>query len=198
MSRVRKATYYEILGIDRNSSVEQIRSQFQDLHRFWSQMARANASQAEAQILEITRAFSVLSDPEERQKYDLSLDFEFVLLDGKTKDPDMEEAYDVYRSTHKKTYQEILNEFSFFKDELGDTLWLLKTTTVYLVLSLLVYSLLVLSISFLPESWVEKNAKWRNYLIPVYIVVSALGYLCLRKFFLNPKLRKRKESRKLN
>ncbi|TGN08394.1 DnaJ domain-containing protein [Leptospira ilyithenensis] len=199
MPKVRMETYYETLCVSRTAKQEEIISQYEDLKGFWVSLLPKVPFEAETKLIELTRAFQVLNNPDNRKHYDESLDFDFVLLDGKTKDPEMEEAYSVYRATHGKTYIEILTEFSRFKEELGDTLWMLKTSTLYLLGILFVYTILTLSLSFL-ETWTRNYETFyqntNRYLVPAFLVLGSAGFLLFRNFFLIPKAKQRKELRK--
>ncbi|TGL57537.1 molecular chaperone DnaJ, partial [Leptospira ognonensis] len=115
MALVRRETHYEILGLDRNASASLVQRQFLELQSFWEALAIESPFESELKLIEIQNAFSILSDPNLKQTYDETLDFEFVLLDGKTKDVDIEEAYEIYRQNQPKTYQEILKDFQKFK-----------------------------------------------------------------------------------
>jgi len=199
MPKVRKETYYEVLCISKTANNDEILAQFENLKGFWVTLLPNAPLEAETKLLELTRAFQILNNPKDRKEYDESLDFDFVLLDGKTKDPEMEEAYSVYRATHGKTHQEILTDFSRFKDELGDTLWMLKTSTLYLLGILFAYTIITLSLSFL-ESWLRNYETFyqfmNKYLIPGFLTVGSVGFVLFRNLFLIPKAKRRKELRK--
>ncbi len=70
-----KRTLYEVLGVDADASVEEIRGAFRELTRthhpdlFQGEERR----RAEARFQEITEAFNVLSRPDSRERYDKEL-----------------------------------------------------------------------------------------------------------------------------
>lgn len=198
MARTKRETFYGILGVTKETSKENLDLIYSRELEFWQKLDEAGIPEAKDKIIELTRAYITLSDPEKKQEYDKQLDFEFVLLDGKTKDPDMELAYDVYRLSHQKSYQEILREFTKFREEMGDTLWILKKTTIYMVFNLLAYSGFVLFHSFLIETE-EKGKVWTdhtsNWISGIFLLLSAIGYLIFRFRFLKKELEKRKEKR---
>ncbi len=202
MALVRRETHYEILGLDRNASASLVQHQFLELQSFWEALAIESPFESELKLIEIQNAFSILSDPILRQTYDETLDFEFVLLDGKTKDVDIEEAYEIYRQNQPKTYQEILKDFQKFKIDLGSTLWLLKSTTLYLIFSLFAYSGIVLLFSILDErfgTFNHENFKhMKNIIVPVYLVFAFTGYIIFKKYVQLPLLKKRNEEMKQN
>lgn len=202
MALVRRETHYEILGVDRQASESTIKKQFVELHSFWESFAVKSPHESELKLVEIQNAFSILSDPNLKQSYDETLDFEFVLLDGKTKDADIEEAYEIYRQNQPKTYQEILQDFQKFKIDLGSTLWLLKSTTLYLIFSLFAYSGIVLLFSIIDERYETLNHEnlkhMKNFLVPVYLVFAFVGYLVFKKYVQLPLLKKRNEELKPN
>ena len=68
--------YYEILGVDRNATEEDIKKAYRKLAAKWHPDRWVNASEeekknAEEKIKEINEANSVLSDPEKRSNYDM-------------------------------------------------------------------------------------------------------------------------------
>ncbi|TGK53575.1 molecular chaperone DnaJ [Leptospira kanakyensis] len=198
MAWTKRETYYAILGVTKESTNATIEAIYLKELEFWQRLEGAGILEAKEKILELTRAYLTLTNPIKRKEYDSQLDFDFVLLDGKAKDPEMEEAYDVYRLGHNKTYQEILVEFSKFREEMGDTLWVLKKTTIYMVLNLLLYSALILIHSLWitntdeEKKWIDAASGWGS---GIFLVLSAVGYLVFRFRFLKKELEKRKEKR---
>jgi molecular chaperone DnaJ len=61
--------YYEILGVPRNASQEEIKSAFRRLARQYHPDV-SDAPDAEERFKEINEAYGVLSDPEKRRRYD--------------------------------------------------------------------------------------------------------------------------------
>ena len=62
--------YYTILGVDRGSSAEMIRRAYRKLARKYHPDLNPNDKEAERKFKEINEANEVLSDPENRKKYD--------------------------------------------------------------------------------------------------------------------------------
>ncbi len=62
--------YYEILGVDRSASKEDIRKAFRKLARKYHPDVASDKATAEARFKEINEAYEVLSDAEKRAKYD--------------------------------------------------------------------------------------------------------------------------------
>ena len=67
--------YYEILGVDKNSSIDEIKKNFRTLSLKWHPDRHANESEdkkkeAEEKFKEIAEAYAVLSDPDKKRKYD--------------------------------------------------------------------------------------------------------------------------------
>lgn len=61
--------YYQILGIDRNASTDQIKESFRSLAKKYHPDVSKELD-AEVKFKEIQEAYSVLSDPDKKQKYD--------------------------------------------------------------------------------------------------------------------------------
>jgi len=67
--------YYDVLGVDKNASKDDIKKAFRKLSKKWhpdlhTKDSEADRQQAEDKFKEINEAYSVLSDPEQKRKYD--------------------------------------------------------------------------------------------------------------------------------
>ena len=61
--------YYEILGVDKKASIDQIKKNYRNLARKWHP-DKNPSKEAEQKFKEITEAYAVLSDKEKRERYD--------------------------------------------------------------------------------------------------------------------------------
>ncbi|MGK7344808.1 MAG: DnaJ C-terminal domain-containing protein [Candidatus Nitrospinota bacterium M3_3B_026] len=62
--------YYDILGVDRNATVEQIKKAYKNLAKRYHPDRNPDDKQAEEKFKEISEAYAVLSDKEKRAQYD--------------------------------------------------------------------------------------------------------------------------------
>src|SRR5262245_42818715 len=62
--------YYEILGVPRSASDEEIKKAFRKLARKYHPDVAKDKKEAEARFKEINEAYEVLGDPEKRKRYD--------------------------------------------------------------------------------------------------------------------------------
>src|SRR5213082_323745 len=62
--------YYELLGVPRSASDEEIRKAFRKLARQYHPDVAKDKKTAEERFKEINEAYEVLSDPAKRKKYD--------------------------------------------------------------------------------------------------------------------------------
>ena len=63
--------YYEILGLDKNASEDDIKKAYRHLAKKWHPDANPdNKKEAEEKFKEIGEAYSVLSDPQKKKNYD--------------------------------------------------------------------------------------------------------------------------------
>lgn len=65
-----KRDYYEVLGIGREASTEEIKKAFRKLARQYHPDANSGDENAEEKFKEIAEAYEILSDPEKRANYD--------------------------------------------------------------------------------------------------------------------------------
>ncbi|MCB4756005.1 MAG: molecular chaperone DnaJ [Elusimicrobia bacterium] len=65
-----KRDYYEVLGVLRNASLDQLKSAYRNLALKFHPDKNQGNKEAEEKFKEVNEAFSVLSDPEKRKAYD--------------------------------------------------------------------------------------------------------------------------------
>src|SRR5690554_5610281 len=65
-----KRDYYEVLGVKRNASADEIRRAHRKLVRQYHPDVNKDNKAAEEKFKEVQEAYDVLSDPEQRKRYD--------------------------------------------------------------------------------------------------------------------------------
>lgn len=101
-----KRDYYEVLGVSRDASQEEIKSAFRRLAKQWhpDRHPSEKKKEAEEKFKEIAEAYEVLGDPEKRRRYD-SFGFEGL------------------RGTDVGEYETIDEIFDLFSRRFGDSLF---------------------------------------------------------------------------
>jgi molecular chaperone DnaJ len=102
-----KRDYYEVLGVERGASADDIKKAFRKL-AFQYHPDRNKEADAEEKFKEVSEAYAVLSDAEKRQQYDT---FGHAGISGRYS------TEDIFRGAN---FQDIFSEFGFnFEDILG-------------------------------------------------------------------------------
>ena len=65
-----KRDYYEVLGVERTCSAQELKSSFRRLALQYHPDKNAGDKKAEEKFKELSEAYEVLSDPEKRARYD--------------------------------------------------------------------------------------------------------------------------------
>jgi len=65
------ADFYELLGVSRQSTADEIKRAYRQRARQLHPDANPDDPNAEAQFKEVARAYETLSDPQRRQQYDM-------------------------------------------------------------------------------------------------------------------------------
>lgn len=74
-----KRDYYEVLGVDKNSTVEEIKKAYRKLAVKYHPDRNQDNAEAEVKFKEATESYEVLSDPQKKQAYD---QYGFAGVDG--------------------------------------------------------------------------------------------------------------------
>jgi len=87
--------YYEILGVDRNATDEELKKSYRKLSLKYHPDRNPNNKEAEEKFKEVSEAYQVLSDKEKRQQYDT-----FGTIDGSGFNMDAEDIFKSFFGNH--------------------------------------------------------------------------------------------------
>ena len=65
-----KRDYYEVLGVDKNATEDELKSAYRKKAKMWHPDLHPGDAEAEKNFKEVNEAYGVLSDKEKRQRYD--------------------------------------------------------------------------------------------------------------------------------
>jgi molecular chaperone DnaJ len=100
-----KLDYYDLLGLSRNASQEEIKNAYRSLALKYHP-DRNKRPEAEEKFKEVSEAYAILSDPEKRREYDAS---GFEGIDKQYKQEDI---------FNRKNFHEVFSEFGFDANDL--------------------------------------------------------------------------------
>ncbi|MCC5813176.1 MAG: DnaJ domain-containing protein [Leptospira sp.] len=130
----KRPNYYEILGVDRDSTQDLINERYKYLCEHNEMLSRMDPwLRIEESIVEQSRAYKVLGDPRSRKNYDKKIDFDIVVLDKEIDKTDLAEVSLNYKRYCAAHYEDLVNKFNTFKKEMNESLWLIKTTSIFLI-----------------------------------------------------------------
>src|SRR2546421_13026325 len=110
MAKVHQRDYYEVLGVSRTASIEEIKSAYRKCAlKYHPDRNPENKADAEIKFRESTEAYSVLSDPQKRQIYD---NYGHAGLSGQPAGVD-------FNGTIFQDFHDIFGDFFGFEDMFG-------------------------------------------------------------------------------
>lgn len=112
----RKRDYYEVLGVSRKADENAIKKAYRKLAKKYHPDTNAGNAQAEQKFKEVTEAYTILSDPEKRKRYDR---FGHAAFDGSGSQG---ETYSDYtgNGVYQEYHFESGNMEDIFEDFFGD------------------------------------------------------------------------------
>lgn len=151
--------YYQILEVEKNASDKEIRDSYKTLiKKYHPDIYTGNKEFAEKITAELNEAYKVLSSPEKRAEYDLSLLPPTPSQNNSNIDPNIEKKYEYYQKVYENTYtaqeeaeeqenwnQKFKKKLYTFVDE--HTQSLSYKSKVFIVFSIIFVALLITLIS---------------------------------------------------
>lgn len=177
-------TYYEILDLSRDSSQWEIEKRYLEFCKFLNEENFANAlPNSQDVILEATKAYQVLSNPILRSNYDKTLDFDVVILDKEIEKTDLREASIAYKKLCAEHYELISNRFNHFKKEMNESLWLIKTTSLFFFINVFIS----LAFTYIIYNYLEPRINYFSYnfdlktgMIPISVILLSFNFILFK------------------
>lgn len=184
--------YYEVLGVSRTASSEEIYERYLELCQKNEMIRRMDPwLPIQWNILEESRAYSTLSDPVSREKYDKKIDFDIVVLDKEIDKTELAEVSLEYKKSIALYYDELLNRFHYFKKEMNETIWLIKTSSIFFVLDLILSFIL----TYFLYSYLQENKPYlfnsvKQWTFGIFSLIATINFYIFRYFWQLPRKKK--------
>jgi DnaJ-class molecular chaperone len=106
-----KANYYKVLGVREDASQEEIKKAYRRLAKEYHPDSRGGDKAAEEQFKKISEAYSILSDEQRRQQYDLRRQGGFIGSDGFDFQGSSTGSYGVHFGEDMGDIEDVFNNF---------------------------------------------------------------------------------------
>lgn len=189
-------TFYETLGVPFDATFEQIKQAYIDGIFSYSQHGIYSENQEwNMFILEFTRAYTVLSDKNLREKYNRTLDFDIVILDKNIDKTELAELSNQYKKFSSNNYDKILYNYNKFKLEMNETLWLLKSSSIFFFFNILfsfssIYTIMLITEQSLKFKYIFKHLYTHSIFLSFTMVIT--NFILFRLFWQGPILKKKR------
>lgn len=189
----RKPNLYEILGLRMSASQEEIYHRYEILCKRNEMLQRMDPwLPIQEDIIEETRAYLILSEPNLRKKYDKSIDFDIVVLDKEIDKTDLADISMDYKRSCALHYDKLVVRFNYFKKEMRESIWLIKTTSIFIIIDVILSAI----ITYYGMVYLEKNklslySDLKPWAFGIFSLVSMIVFLIFKYLWQNPKLKKK-------
>jgi cellulose synthase/poly-beta-1,6-N-acetylglucosamine synthase-like glycosyltransferase len=177
-------TYYELLEVDRYADTKSIRSAFHSkIQEFLAEPNLGQLPGGDNYYLDLIRAYSVLSDSKKRESYNKSLDYDVVILDSKIDQTELKKVATDFKQYCSFHYYEMTRNFEYFKNEMSESLWLIKSTSLFFFLNVFIsigLSLIFLYLSGIGLLTGPVSNFLRENLILVNMIILFFSFLLFR------------------
>lgn len=189
-------SFYEILGISFDANPEEIEQAYINAIFSYNQLGIQSKNQEwNSYILEITKAYTILSDQILREKYNRTLDFDIVILDKNIDKTELAELSIEYKKYSSSQYDKILFNYNKFKIEMNETLWLLKTSSVFFFFNILFCFSSLYTIMLLTENSFRYNYIYKflyTHSISLSFAMIVINFILFRFLWQEPILNQKR------
>lgn len=182
--------YYKILGVHREVNLKELENKFLEKTQELEQLhSKEPWFPYQESILELSKAFFTLSNPDLREQYDQKIDFDVVVLDSNIDKTDLAKISYEYKKYYIKNFDLMTRRFEYFKKELNKSLWMIKVTSIFFIVSAILSAIVTYYYYFSWKPQTESTfLEFKNFGFLFFISILLIQFIGFYYIWMKPKL----------